>query len=268
VRPGCGLLSALLICAGVRAESTRQVPGPLYTPSSIVNGAHPGAAPLASNTIATIYGSDLAYASKGLTAEEIRGGMLPSVLIGTGVRVLVNNIQAAIYYVSPGQINFLVPELRPGETEIRVGREALYGPAARVRIGSASPALFQMDPEFAIVTRADGSLVTSEAPAQPGQVVILYATGLGSTKPRFLNGEVPTRAAVLERMTEFRVEISGQKVGAADILYAGVAPGFPGLYQINLRLPAGFRPDPEVRIGFEEAMSPAGVRMHAVTGNP
>jgi len=193
--------------------------------------------------------------------------MLPSVLIGTGVRVSVNNIAAAIYYVSDKQINFLVPDLRPGQAEIRVSRDSLYGPAVRVPVGEFSPALFNMDPEFAIATRQDGSLVTRDAPARPGEVVILYATGLGLTRPRFRNGEVPSAAASLERMADFRVSLSGRLLERADIIYAGVGPGFAGFYQINLRMPAEFEANPEIRIGIGDVMSPPNVRLHANSGN-
>jgi uncharacterized protein (TIGR03437 family) len=272
VRLGCGLFCALFswaifTCAPALAESPRAIPAPLYTPSSIVNAANVNAPPLASNTIATLYGSDLAFLTRGLTAEEIRGGMLPSVLIGTGVRVSVNNIQAAIYYVSPAQINFLVPDIAPGQAEIRVSRDSLYGLAVRVPAGEFSPALFNMDPEFAIATRADGSLIIRDAPARPGEIIILYATGLGATRPRYRNGDVPSAAASLDRINDFRVLVSGRQLERANVLYAGVTPGFPGLYQINIRMPAEFDRNPDVRVGFAEVMSPAGVRLHADSGN-
>jgi uncharacterized protein (TIGR03437 family) len=263
LKTGCGLFLWLLVCAVACAESPRQIPAPLYTPSSIVNAANPAAPALAPNTIATIYGSDLAFSTRGLTTEEIRNGMLPTVLIGTGVRVAVNGIQAAIYFVSPNQINFLVPDIRPGNSEIRVSRDSLYGPAARVAIADASPALFQMDPEFTIATRADGSLITRDNPARPGEIIILYATGLGATRPRFLNGEVPSRAAAIERFDAFRVILSGITVPSADILYAGVAPGFPGLYQVNLRVPEQPNQNPEVRIALGESISPPGILLYA-----
>lgn len=266
MRLGCGFFC--VICVAAWAESPRSIPAPLYTPSSIVNGANVNAAPLAPNTIATLYGLDLAYITRGLTGDEIRGGMLPTVLIGTGVRVSVNNIQAAIYYVSPAQINFLVPDILPGQADIRVSRDSLYGLAVRVPASEFAPALFNMDPEFAIATRVDGSVITNDAPARPGDVVILYGTGLGATRPRFRNGEVPSSAAPLDRIEDFRVSISGRQIARADVLYAGVAPGFPGLYQINLRMPAEFDRNPEVRIGIGEVMSPTGVRLHADSGNP
>ena len=257
MRSGCGLFCVLPLLA--------QIPAPLYTPSSIVNAASSRAEPLAPNTIATIYGRDLAFTSRAVAPEEVRGNMLPTVLIGTGVRVTVNGISAGLYYVSPGQINFLVPVIEPGAAEIRVSRDGLYGLAARVAVAEAAPALFQMDPEFAVATHVDGSVLTFDRPAGAGEIVILYATGLGRTRPQAATNEIPARAAPLERGTSFRVTVGGEP---AAVLYAGVAPGFAGLQQINVRLPGSFGRDPEVRIGFGEAMSPEGVRLHADPGQP
>jgi uncharacterized protein (TIGR03437 family) len=250
------------------AESPPAIPLPLYTSSSIVNSANANAPALAPNTIATLFGSDLAFTTRGVTGEEIRGGIMPTVLIGTGVRITVNNIQAAIYYVSPTQINFLMPDVGIGSAEVRVSRDAAYGPAARVQTGEFSPALFQMHPEYAIATRTDGSLITRDSPARPNEIIVLYATGLGRTRPRFLNGEVPARAAVLDRMDTFRVMIGETQLPPGQVLYAGVAPGFPGLYQINLRLPGELDRNSFVRVGFGELMSPEGVRLWSDKGNP
>ena len=83
--------------------------GPYYTAQSIANSAAGVAGLYAPNTFVTIYGQNLAYATASLTASEVSGGMLPTVLGGTGVRVLINNIPANIYYVSPTQVNLLIP---------------------------------------------------------------------------------------------------------------------------------------------------------------
>jgi uncharacterized protein (TIGR03437 family) len=53
------------------------------------------------------------------------------------------------------------------------------------------------------------------------------------------------------------VWINGTPVDPVRILYAGVVPGYAGLYQVNLRLPDGSPPNPELRIGWTSQMSPA-----------
>ena len=71
---------------------------PSYSAASIVNAADNLAGPLAPNTIATIYGTGLAYGTKWLTADDIRAGLLPTVLPGTGVRIKVGGIPARLEY--------------------------------------------------------------------------------------------------------------------------------------------------------------------------
>ena len=53
----------------------------------------------------------------------------------------------------------------------------------------------------------------------------------------------------------------------ANILYAGAAPGFAGLYQINLRLPENVRRNTELRIGFKDVMSPGETHLPVEAGN-
>src|ERR1700694_1297248 len=103
--------------------------GPTYTSDSIVNAAdnQPGA--LAPNAIGTIYGAGLAFTTRAIGADDIKEGMLPTVVPGTGVRVSVGGILANIYFVSPGQINFLVPALlTAGPSYVQVFLDGRAGP--------------------------------------------------------------------------------------------------------------------------------------------
>jgi uncharacterized protein (TIGR03437 family) len=219
---------------------------------------------LAPNTLATIYGTRLAFVSKALTGTDIRGGNVPTILPGTGVRVIVGEVPAPVLYVSPTQVNFLVPsELQAGRVRLRLVLDGRNGPTVDLQLAEVSPALFQADPEFVVAARSDGSVITPKSPAQSGEVVILYATGLGDTRPRPASGEIVQRASRLERLGAFRVTVGDLTVPVEDILYAGAAPGFAGVYQINLRLPATLPPNPEIRIGFGDDRSPAGIRIPA-----
>lgn len=254
----------------LRAEAPPRIPAPLYTPSSIVNAASFKAGALAPNTIGTLYGRDLAFATRSLASQDIYNGTLPTTLLGTGVRLLIRNTLAFIYYVSPTQVNFLVPStLTPGPADVLFSVDGRFGETVRIQIAGVSPALFQLDPETILATRADGSVITAEAPAQPGEIVILYATGLGATRPRMAAGQIPSEAASLERLADFYVTVDGAPVDRPNILYAGAAPGFAGLYQVNLRLPDHTQRNPELRIGFTDAVSPTGVRLPVtIPGNP
>lgn len=235
---------------------------PVYSAASLVNAADNLVEPLAPNTIATLYGTNLAYATASLTSSNVSGGVLPTVLPGTGVTVVVGGLLANLYYVSPGQVNFLVPpNLLPGPVTLQLDIDGLEGISIPVTLAAASPALFQLDAQNAVATSADGAVITPAAPAEPGDIVILYATGLGQVTPPLNYAELPTSAAWLQQAANFRVLLDGADVGPGAILYAGIAPGFAGLYQINVVLPASTGPNPEIQIGLGDTLSTPGVQL-------
>ena len=252
------VLVALTFGSLLDAESGRRQ-APSYSAASIVNAATNLPGPLAPNTIATIYGTGLSFVTRAVAAEDIRGGVLPILLIGTGVGVYIRGVPAHIYYVSPTQVNLLIPSgLAPGPAELRLTVDGSVGPAVNIQLSAAAPALFSLSERWIVACRPDGSVISQEQPARPGDMVILYATGLGPTIPNPHSGEIPAKAAVLERLSEFQVLLDGVPVGPDRIAYAGVAPGFAGLYQINLRLPDALPPNPEVRLKLGDETSPAG----------
>jgi uncharacterized protein (TIGR03437 family) len=235
---------------------------PFYTTGSIVNSADGQIGPLAPNTIGTIYGKGLSYTTRALAPEDVAGGVLPTTLPGTGVTVLIGLIAANIFYVSPTQINFLVPSvLKPGQINLRVVLNGIAGPAVPVDLAAASPAMFQMDAQTVIATRLDGSLVTVDAPARPRDLIVLYATGLGDTQPPPIDSNIATTAAPLRQLADFKMMLDGAVVDRSLILYAGLAPGFAGLYQINLRLPDAVGGNPQIQIGLADAISPGGLKL-------
>jgi len=251
--------AALLPLALLFAAAAGSPQAPAYSVSSIVNAADNETETLAPNTIATIYGTGLAWVTRAMNPNDIHGGTLPTVLSGTGVHVIVGGIVANIYYVSPTQINFLVPaSLLPAASNVQVVLDSTSGPLVPVQIAAASPALFQLDAQNAIATRPDGSLITPDAPASAGDIVILYATGLGQTVPTAEYSQLPTQAASL-KLPGFQILLDGSPVDPAAILYAGIAPGFAGLYQINLNIPPATGPNPEIRIGFDGTLSKPGL---------
>src|SRR5580704_5735735 len=151
--------------------------GPYYTAQSIANSAAGVAGFYAPNTFVTIYGQNLAYTTASLTAADVVGGMLPTVLGSTGVHVLINNIPANIYYVSPTQVNLLIPtSLIAGPAMLQLVVDSLAGPAIPIMLQSAAPSLFQLNATTVLAEHLDYSLITASSPAQPGETIVLYAT--------------------------------------------------------------------------------------------
>lgn len=235
---------------------------PIYSAASIVNAADNQSGTLAPNTIGTIYGQNLAYGTQSLSQNEVQGGVLPTVFPGTGAHVIIGSVLANLIYVSPTQINFLVPpNLIPGTVNLNVVVDSWAGPTVPIQLAAASPALFQLDAQNAIATEANGTLITPASPAAPGDIVILYATGLGYTAPPVVYSQIPQGAALVVQSASFTIQFNGVAVDPGAILYAGVAPGYAGLYQINLILPANVGGNPQISIGYPDAMSPAGVTL-------
>src|SRR6266849_968470 len=158
------LLAALAL--GPLVADTSGTVGPFYPADSIANTAASVAGFYAPDTFITIYGQNLAYVTRQITTDDIHGGVLPTVLIGTGVRVLVNQIEANIYYVSPGQVNLLIPPLLvAGPATVQLVVDGLAGPPVTIQLTAAAPALFQVDARTVVAAHSDGSLVTQTAPA-------------------------------------------------------------------------------------------------------
>ncbi len=258
--------AALLILAGLgcslmasAADSAVHV-SPAYTPSSLVNSASDGPGPIAPNTIVSLKGENLAYVTRALTSSDIKNNSIPTVLPSTGVRVLIGNNPAPIYFVSPRQINLLLPpDLIPGRTDLRVTVDGLAGPLIPIVVSAAAPALYLQAENTALAAAPDGRLFTAEKPAHSGDVVVLYATGLGEVFPKTRSGEIPTTAAPLATFDGFSITLGGQTVPRDNIQYAGVCPGLPGLYQINLIVPLGVGSNPTIVITASGIDSPAGI---------
>ncbi len=257
-------LVGLAACACVVAQSCLNGPTPCYSAAGIVNSADYQAGELAPGAIGTIFGTGLSYSTRGLLASDVAGGSIPTELPGTGVHVLVENIPAGMFYVSPTQINFQVPnDLLPGVWNVQVVLDANAGPPVAVTVKPAAPALYQNNQTSAIATRPDGSLYTPSAPAHPGDWVILYATGLGQTRPQLEALEIPNQPWPIAQPSDLLVFLNNQPVDPSNIAYAGVAPGFAGLYQINLKLPPGIPTNPEIQVSLSGDTSVAGVMLPA-----
>jgi uncharacterized protein (TIGR03437 family) len=258
------LLAAVFFGFAAGAEDSTRREAPSYSAASVVNSATNVVGDLAPNTIATVYGVGLSYVERALQAEDIRNGTLPTVLPSTGVRVFIGSIGAQLYYVSPTQINFLIPCIfKPGETDLQITLDGHAGPSIRIQLRDAAPAMYQLDENTVIATRPDGSLIDQEKPATAGEVIVLYATGLGPTEPEAIYGALPARAAPIKRISEFQVFLNDAAVESSRVLYAGVTPGYAGLYQVNLRLPEKLDANPRIRLAIGTQSSPAGVRLAA-----
>lgn len=251
--PVCLILGALF-------ASTAQAAAPVYSAESIVNGANFAPGPLAPNAIASIFGSDLAWSTETLTEENTRAGVLPYTL--ANVRVFVGNYSAPLIYASPTQINFLVPgNLRSGPQTLWVARQGVHGPEVTITLVDAVPQFFRNAEGYVIAQHSDYSLVTPDHPALAGEVIVVYATGLGITHPNPLPGEIPIYPGLIDRLESLRVTVGTAVLSPERILYAGITPGWAGLYQINMRLPDILESNPELKAAVADQKGASGLKL-------
>ena len=103
-------------------------------------------------------------------------------------------------------------------------------------IAPAQPGIF-IAGENAAILDASFQLVTAQNPARPGDTIQIFATGLGETDPEVGSGEpAPPFSTVSNPVT---VTIGGIE---AAVAFQGLAPGFVGLYQVNVVVPSGVAP--------------------------
>ncbi len=252
-------LLAALVIGPLWADSGGTAGAPNYSADSIANSASGAAGFYAPNTFISIYGQNLSHVTRAIGPNDISGGMLPTALTGTGVRVLINQIPADIWYVSPGLINALIPNiLIAGPAKLQIEVDGLAGPPVSITLGDTAPALFQLDAVTALAVHLDGSTITSSAPARAGEMIVLFATGLGPTLPAQIPNFIAQTAAQIAGRKDFQVLLNGVSVDPSRIAYVGVEPGSAGLYQINLLVPNDAPANPEIRISTLERTSPAG----------
>ena len=212
-------------------------------------------------------GTNLANSTRGWQSSDFVAGRLPTTL--DGVSVTVGGLPAAVSFVSPTQLNVQAPLTgQTGPVNVVVTNNSAAGTAASASVSLDAPGLFVFAPggnkyAAAIVLRGDGtysylgpaglfgSAVTTR-PAQPGETLELFASGLGATNPSVPAGILFSGSAPL--VDAATVTIGGV---SAQVSYAGLVAA--GLYQLNVtvpNLPAGDQP---LLVAVDGAASQPGV---------
>jgi uncharacterized protein (TIGR03437 family) len=144
---------------------------------------------------------------------------------------------------STGQINAQIPhELAPGRYPlvIRSVERKLSAVPQMITLTRYAPAVFA-DPgtRRAAVFHRDGRPVTRDNPAKRDEPLVMYATGLGATRGGSITSGIPAPTEPLAEVPELKVFFGDVGYRQAEIIvdWAGLTPGYVGLYQINLRVP-------------------------------
>jgi len=236
-----GTASFYSLIVNLQAKTTPAT-GVFINPLGVLNAASyaPITNSVAPGEFVTIFGTNLASAV--FTPSSLP---LPTTL--GKVSVTVNNRPAPLSYVGPGQINILMPYAtsEPFAT-FQVTNNGTTSNKVTLYADLTAPGIFTGAPSGigqAAVLHANYSAVTPTSPAQVGETVLLYLTGLGSVTPAVGDGAAapfgPLSTVDDPNLFLELIDVNGNQVAVTDVPFAGLAPGFAGLYQINFQIPNG-----------------------------
>jgi uncharacterized protein (TIGR03437 family) len=231
----CFAFAAVAIQSGREAKAVRAVAA-----LALVNAAS------YDNTVAP--GSIAALFAANLTNQAPQAAQtlpLPTTLAGLSVKV--NGILAPLFFASANQINLQVPSgVNPGTATVEVFASGASAPVATgaATIAEAAPGVFTIEQSSsgqAVALNSDYSFnadfdrLPGSRPEATGAFVVVYATGIGRTNPLVADGQPAPAGTPALATAPTTVTIGGAQ---AQVLFSGLAPGFVGLWQLNIALPS------------------------------
>ena len=198
--------------------------------ASYVTGLSPG-------SLATAFASGVLDSPGVLGADRI-----PLPLSLQGVSITVDGIAAPILSLSNvngrEQINFQVPFEISKRTSASVvaARAGASSGAVVIPVFEIQPAVYTSDGTRAIVLHnADFSFANAGRPLVPGESAAVYAAGLGPVANQPPNGAAASSSPLPATLNPVALTLAGLP---CEVQFAGLAPGFVGVYQVNFRVPA------------------------------
>ncbi len=260
-RGGVGFSGHSFVAAAVGDASAHRFLMAIRTPSQVTSVANAASfsssAAMSPGALISIFGRNLARRTALFSTVP-----LPRSLAGTTVKI--GGVEAPLLFVSPYQLNLQVPyEVQPGQSNITVVLDGFESGPLAVTVNNSGPGIFTLTSDGRgagiFLHGADFSLVTRTNPARPGEVVLIYGTGLGAVLPSVKSGELAPGDPPASATASVSVTING--IDAGTPLFAGLAPGFVGLYQVNVPIPAAITTAGDVPV----VITAAGVPGNSVT---
>jgi uncharacterized protein (TIGR03437 family) len=235
---------------------------PVLYPGGIVNGASfAKAGALAPGSIVSVFGQRLAaglnYAAQ-LPLDRTLGGATLS----------IGGVDAPLFFAGDGQVNAQVPyelsaNTRP-QAVVRArgasGSDLLTVPDT-LTLAPVQPGIFTLNQQGTgqgAILNPQGRLVDAAAPARAGDVVQVFCTGLGATQPAVASGQAAPSSPPAAVTSTVSATVGGRP---AVVQFAGLAPGFAGLYQVNVQIPSSVTSGGAVTL----TLSQQGIASNAVT---
>jgi len=213
---------------------------PTISTGGVVNAASQQAGRgFAPGSYISIYGRALSDALKIYSTSY-----LPLSLAGVGVSFDAPtqkiSVPGRLHFVNAGQINVLIPWELQGVTsaQMKVTIGDHQSELVTIPIAAASPAMFEYTDSsgrvFAAAVGETGIIGTGNS-AKRGGIISLYVNGLGAVDNQPASGEPGPLSPLAQVRVTPTVTVGGR---LAEVFFAGLAPNFVGLYQMNIRVPA------------------------------
>ena len=206
--------------------------GPVISTVSVVGQAARQAAPIAPGALVDLSGANLGGSGQS------SGAPLPRSLGSTFVAV--EGVRAPLVMTSAGQIEAQIPGDLPATSAsivVSVGGDMSNTFSATVQ--AAAPSI------LAVTHAATGLAVSADNPLTPGEVVTAYMIGLGAVTADLAIGAAAPRDSLIGTAATPQVVLGGT---ALDVLFSGLAPGYVGLYQVNIAVPQVLPPVPSANL--------------------
>ena len=231
LKPSRIVLAALAV---VLCEGAVFAQAPTIAAGAVVNAAS-FTASLSPGSLAAIFGQNLSTSSATVSTTP-----WPTTL--GGAQVSVGGKSAALDFALPTELIVQIPvDVAPGSAQVAVTVQGKGSASATVTLASFSPGIYtsaqsSSTQSLGVILHQNSSTVTEQSPAQPGEVLQVYAVGLGPTNPSVPTGATaPTSPPLAMTITQPTVTVGCQQ---ANVVFSGLAPSMVGSYLVNFTLPA------------------------------
>ena len=222
----------------------QQARAPQVFRGGVVNGASfEPRAPLAPGSIISAFGQNL-------TPQTYFSPTLPLATNLGGLSMKIGAYDVPLFFSSTGQVNAQVPfELPPNATfSVLTSLNGALATPEPITVSASQPGIFTRDQSGSgpgAILNQDFSENSVSRPAARGSVIQVFATGLGATNPRAPSGRPSPGSPPATTVSPVQARIGGLP---AAVQFAGLAPGFVGLYQVNVTVPEGVPAGPNISL--------------------
>jgi len=218
--------------------------GPAFSSSGFYNGASFAQGSISPCSMATIIAAGLAPGVQGVVTPAQVFGPLPYLIAGVSVNVGPNNRPAPLFSVANvngvQSVTFQVPcDITPGPNDVTVTVGGAPQTVKAVPFLAAGPGIFETTMSDkavrAALVRPDGSFVDVNNPARRGEIIRLYATGLGPVNALVTTNSLPAPGP---DVTPNGSIIVGVNNAGVRVVSARLAPGLIGVFEVAFEVPA------------------------------